>query len=72
MADRLFIPAAFVGLLADMPPTTAPPSARVVWLDLTRARLRAAVTTGHGLEALRLATVVNHERHAAFNAATAR
>ncbi len=64
--DRLFVPAAFVSLLSDMPGAAAPAPARVAWLDATRARLRAAVATDHGLEALRLAGVINRERHAAL------
>lgn len=64
--DRLFIPAAFVSLLSDMPAVTAPAPVRVAWLNATWARLRAAVSTSHGLEALRLAGVINHERHAAL------
>lgn len=64
--DRLFVPAAFVSLLSDMPAVTAPAPARVAWLNATRARLRAAVTTNHGLVALRLAGVINRERHAAL------
>jgi hypothetical protein len=38
----------------------------MAWLDTTWDRLRAAFSSAHGLEALRLANVINHERHAAL------
>lgn len=61
LTDRLFVPAAFVGLLATMPAASAPAVARESWLTVTYARLHDAIPTGHGLEALRLASVVRRE-----------
>lgn len=63
MVDRLFIPAPFVGLLADMPPASAPEPARASWLDRTFTVLSAAVLSAHGVEALRLAEFINYRRH---------
>ncbi|MFE0027085.1 hypothetical protein [Amycolatopsis sp. NPDC059021] len=60
-ADKLFVPAAFVGLLADMPPVSAPVRVREAWLASTWNSLYLAVSSSHGLEALRLAHVVKRE-----------
>lgn len=64
-ADRLFVPAVFAGLLAEMPAATATPWDRWEWLDTTFGTLRAAVRGSHGLEAIRLAQVIDRYRHAA-------
>jgi hypothetical protein len=59
-ADRVFVPAAFIDRLADMPPLTNP-ARRAAWLTNQLADLLAAVPSNHGLEALRLAGLVRRE-----------
>jgi hypothetical protein len=61
MTDRLFVPASFVGLLADMPTKTASSAARKAWLSSARGALVTAASSSHGLEALRLATALSRE-----------
>lgn len=58
MTDRLFVPAAFAGLLATMPSATATPWDREHWLDIAYADLRGAFSGPHGMEAMRLARVL--------------
>jgi hypothetical protein len=58
-ADKTYVPAAFVDLLADMPAVSAPVEVWDAWLDGTWQRLREAFSTRHGLVALRLADVVH-------------
>ena len=62
--DRLFVPAAFCGLLAKMPPASATPFDRLDWLDQTYDQLRRQVSGPHGLTAIRLAQVIDQARHA--------
>ncbi|SEB28762.1 hypothetical protein SAMN04489727_2144 [Amycolatopsis tolypomycina] len=64
MTDRLFVPAAFAGLLAGMPPATASAFDRLDWLDRTYERLRREVAGPHGLSAIRLAQWIDQVRHA--------
>ena len=56
--DRVFIPAPFLGLLADMPVLAAPAAARLAWLDRTRSTLVAQLAGPHGLSAIPLAEVM--------------
>lgn len=60
--DRVFVPAAFAGRLADMP-SRRDVGAWVGWLCARLAELRDPTVVGsvHGLEALRLATQVHRE-----------
>ncbi|MFI0800511.1 hypothetical protein [Amycolatopsis lurida] len=62
--DRLFVPAAFCGLVATMPPASATPFERLDWLDRTVDQLRGQVRGPHGLSALRLVEAINQVRHA--------
>ncbi|MFI5584561.1 hypothetical protein ACIA5G_05985 [Amycolatopsis sp. NPDC051758] len=57
MADRLFVPAPFVGLLATMPAATATPWDREHWLDNAYYTMQSAFSGPHGLSAMRLARV---------------
>jgi hypothetical protein len=57
MTDRLFVPAAFAGLLATMPPVTAIPQDRAHWLDVAYHTVRGEFSGPHGLSAMPLARV---------------
>lgn len=57
MADRLFVPAAFFGLLATMPPATAIREDREHWLDNAYYTVRGQFSGARGLSAIRLARV---------------
>ena len=62
--DRLFVPAALSGLLAEMPPVSATPFDRLDWLDRTYEQLRRMFAGPHGLVAMRMARVIDQARHA--------
>ena len=57
MVDRLFVPAAFAGLLATMPPASATPWDREHWLDVAYSEVRCEFDGPHAMEAMRLARV---------------
>lgn len=61
MSDRLIVPAAFAGLLADMPAPTARPDVRGRWLVRQLGTLRAAFSSADGMVAMRLVSVVRQE-----------
>lgn len=61
MSDKLFVPAAFVSLLADMPAPTARPDVRGRWLVRQLGTLRAAFPSADGMVAMRLGSVVRQE-----------
>ncbi len=62
MTEWVFVPAPFIGLLADRPATSAPAEVQEAWLRKTHEALVRAVPGPHGLEAVRLATVVDAAR----------
>jgi hypothetical protein len=64
MTGRLFVPAAFAGLLATMPPASATPQDRQQWLETTYRTLRREFPGPRGLMAMRLARVIDTARHA--------
>ncbi|ADJ42195.1 hypothetical protein AMES_0373 [Amycolatopsis mediterranei S699] len=57
MTDRLFVPAAFVHLLATMPPVSATAWEREHWLDVAYSTVRVEFSGPHSMEAMRLARV---------------
>jgi hypothetical protein len=57
VVERLFVPAAFAGLLATMPPASATPWDREHWLDVAYSTVRTEFSGPHGMEAMRLARV---------------
>ncbi|MFD9890960.1 hypothetical protein ACFWY9_16565 [Amycolatopsis sp. NPDC059027] len=61
-ADRLFVPAAFVGLLADMPAVSASLEAWDAWLTITERRLYQAIESEHGLSAFALLKALHEVR----------
>nr|WP_233611651.1 hypothetical protein [Amycolatopsis sp. WAC 01376] len=62
--SRLFVPAAFCGLVATMPPASATAFERLDWLDRTVDQLRGEVRGPHGLSAIRLVEAIDQVRHA--------
>ncbi|MEV4599472.1 hypothetical protein AB0K15_18930 [Amycolatopsis sp. NPDC049253] len=67
MADRLFLPAEFSQLAATMPPASAPPTTRWVWLNQTHNGLHQMFGGPHGLVAMRLAKVIDQARGATLD-----
>lgn len=71
MTGRLFVPAAFSGLWATMPPASAAPQDRRQWLETTYKALRREFPGPRGMVAMRLARVIDTARHAALDEITA-
>ncbi|RZQ60851.1 hypothetical protein [Amycolatopsis suaedae] len=66
MSDRLFVPAAFAGLVAGMPSASSAARVRAVWLDRAVEGLRREFAGPRGLVAMRLAGVIDRVRHATY------
>lgn len=65
MRERLFVPAAFIGLLATMPSADAVREDREHWLDIAFHTMVDEFDGPHGLSAMRLAQVFRAELFAA-------